>query len=136
MKIIKNISLVVIGTCAINFAQAQEVKADVAKQIIPAASVNLPETKPNPDLSGNNKKQEQPVLKQSTEKPVVPDEKMEDAKPKLASPDRLLKTAEIQAEPRQNAAGHIPLIPAPVRNIAPVTVPVYKPKPGTGQQKL
>ncbi|MEO6253326.1 MAG: hypothetical protein ABIO79_08480 [Ferruginibacter sp.] len=126
MKIIKTILLlaITIFVSTVIFAQqAQEVKTEIAKPIASTLPVSGPDTKPNPDLTGSAKPQQQPLLKESTDKPVAADEKNEKIKPQQAPSQNIIPTPVIIADTRQSAVNRAPVIPSPNSNTAP-TAPV------------
>lgn len=144
MKIIKTILLLAITTfagTAIYAQQSPEVKAEIAKRAestVPAAGSKpalAHDTKPNPDLSRSGKPQQQPELKESTERAATADAKDEEIKPKLAPSQNLVTTPVIKAETRQSAVNREPVIPAQNSNMAPTPAVKTAAKPVAVQQQ-
>ncbi len=129
MKNIKTILLVTISTFAITCVQAQDVKREIAKPVEstvpPPGSTPMlaPDTKPSPDLTRSKKQQEQPALKESTEKPVLVKEKEEAIKPQLVPAQNLITTPVLITESRKDAVNRVPVLPAPSANFIPVPAP-------------
>lgn len=126
MKNIKLLLLIAISTFAASVSYAQNLDTKQQPQAPVLTPAISPEIKNAPAPAPEYKVPETADKLQSPVSPATADDKMEDAKPKAAPSDNIVRTPEMKAESRQASVKRSPAIPPMVNDLVPPAAPSRK----------